>query len=77
MRTVVKIKKKKTENRQILKDSMSPWVCHVVMQILVIFLIHQPDPVPERPIRANPGLKILFRILPSCAFYVIITVISE
>ena len=57
MRTVVKIKKK-TENHQILKDSMSPWVCHVVMQILVIFLIHQPDPVPERPIRSNHGLKI-------------------
>ena len=37
---------------------MSPWVCHVVMQILVIFLIHQPDPVPKRPIRSNHGLKI-------------------
>ena len=64
MRTVVK---KKPENRHTLKDSMSPWDCHVVMQILVIFLIHQLGPVPERPISAKPGLKFC----PVFVFYLL------
>lgn len=29
------------ENLHMWKESMSPWVCYVVMQILFIFLIHQ------------------------------------